>query len=49
MFDYWLDDEVNAVIGHLFHTLLDDMVAILVMDAVKHTVLQLTHQQLLLV
>jgi hypothetical protein len=43
------DYEVDGIMRHLFDTLLDNMVSILVIDTVKYGVLQLLDEELLLV
>lgn len=45
----WSDYEFNGVTRHLLDALLNYVVSILVVDAVEHAVLELGHEQLLLV
>jgi hypothetical protein len=42
------NDEVKCLRRHLLNALLDNVVAVLVVDAVKNSIFQFTHQQLLL-
>ena len=39
----WYDDEIDLLGGHLLYTFLDDMVSILVEDALQNRVLELTN------
>lgn len=39
VFNDWLNNEINCVAGHLLYALLNDMIAILVVDAVKYSIL----------
>lgn len=44
----WLNDEVKSFRGHLLNALLNNMVTVLIINAVKDSVLQLRDQKLLL-
>ena len=43
MFYHWLYDELYTLMWHFLYTLLYDMVSILVMNAVKHSIFEFTN------
>lgn len=44
-----VDDELDRLLRHLLDAFLDHMVAILIIDTVKHCILQLLYEELLLI